>query len=51
MTKRLFVETYGCQMNEADTELIAGLMRKGLWACRKRSRGGHRVVKYMRGSR
>ena len=28
MTKRLFVETYGCQMNEADTELIAGLMRK-----------------------
>lgn len=27
MTKRLFVETYGCQMNEADTELIAGLMR------------------------
>ena len=27
MTKRLFVETYGCQMNEADTELITGLMR------------------------
>ncbi len=27
MTKRLFVETYGCQMNEADTELISGLMR------------------------
>ncbi|MFQ6047031.1 MAG: MiaB/RimO family radical SAM methylthiotransferase, partial [Gemmatimonadales bacterium] len=27
-TKRLYVETYGCQMNVADTELILGLLRR-----------------------
>ena len=26
-TKRLFIETYGCQMNVADSEVIASIMR------------------------
>lgn len=28
MTKKLFLESYGCQMNEADSELILGVLTK-----------------------
>ncbi len=28
---RLYIETYGCQMNAADTDLIAGLFARGGW--------------------
>ena len=27
MEKRLFIETYGCQMNVADSEVIASIMK------------------------
>ena len=26
--KRYYIETYGCQMNVADSELVAGMMEK-----------------------
>jgi tRNA-2-methylthio-N6-dimethylallyladenosine synthase len=29
---KLFIETHGCQMNEADSDLIAGLFAQGGWA-------------------
>ena len=28
MTKKLFIETYGCQMNVADSEVVAAIMRE-----------------------
>jgi tRNA-2-methylthio-N6-dimethylallyladenosine synthase len=27
MTKKLFIETYGCQMNVADSEVVASVMQ------------------------
>jgi tRNA-2-methylthio-N6-dimethylallyladenosine synthase len=27
MTKKLFIETYGCQMNVADSEVVAAVMQ------------------------
>ena len=29
MEKKLFIETYGCQMNVADSEVVASVMRTG----------------------
>ena len=28
--KKLFIETYGCQMNVADSEVIASIMQKNI---------------------
>ena len=27
--KKLFIETYGCQMNVADSEVVASIMKNG----------------------
>ncbi|MCA9559862.1 MAG: tRNA (N6-isopentenyl adenosine(37)-C2)-methylthiotransferase MiaB [Myxococcales bacterium] len=32
MERRVFIETYGCQMNEADSELMFGLLRHRGWS-------------------
>ena len=29
-TKKLFIETYGCQMNVADSEVIASIMQMAM---------------------
>ena len=39
-SKKLFIETYGCQMNVADSEVIASIMQMaGYSPCETRQRG------------
>ena len=38
--KKLFIETYGCQMNVADSEVIASVMRNA-------GRGGCGIHEYL----
>ena len=39
--KKLFIETYGCQMNAADSEVVAAVMKNcRLRSCRYGRRGG-----------
>jgi len=33
-TKKLYIETHGCQMNEYDSSLVAGILAREQWVVR-----------------
>ena len=44
MTKKLYIETYGCQMNVADSEVVAAVMKMaGYELCGREGEAGGRV--------
>ncbi len=46
--KKLFIETYGCQMNVADSEVIASVMQMaGYSVARNAGRGRRSVYEYL----
>lgn len=43
-TKKLFIETYGCQMNVADSEVIASIMQ---WQDTVRAKASMKLMPYL----
>ena len=45
--RKLFVETYGCQMNVGDTEIVVAIMQQEAMSIPTRSRSGCRSDQYL----
>ena len=46
MNKKYYIETYGCQMNVYDSELVGSLLNKSGYYATKNIKVGTRIIQY-----